>query len=70
MKERKNESDLEYDFKGVHNGKIQYLLTQHSLFTRKRNRFLLCACNCGAGVDDDNQKCKILTHDEQVQLWE
>ena len=47
-----------------------YLLIQHSLFTRKRNPFLLCTCNFGAGVANANHECKMLIYDEQIQIWE
>ena len=34
----------------LHDGKIAYLLTQHSLYLRKHNPFLLCCCDRGQGA--------------------
>ena len=51
----------------LHDGKMLYLLTQHSLFNRKHKSFLLCSCGRGEGVRNRNHKCTILTDIEQQQ---
>ena len=52
----------------MNNGKILYLLTQHSLWNRKKHPFLRCKCERGTGVRDKNHKCILLTHTEQVHF--
>ena len=52
----------------LHDGKMLYLLTQHSLFNRKHHPFLLCACQRGEGVKDPNHCCKLLS-DEDHYHW-
>ena len=54
----------------LHDGNMLYLLTQHSLFTRKYNPFLLCTCGHGEGVVDPDHECVILDHEEQVHYYE
>ena len=72
MKEKNNKSEdhSKYVFKEVHDEKMMYLLTQHLLVNRKYNQFLLCSCNWGAGVIDSEHECEIITHDDQIKLWE
>ena len=54
----------------LHDGKMLYLLTQHSLFNRKFHPFLLCKCQRGEGViNNTNHECKIISHDEQIQYY-
>ena len=53
----------------MHDGKMLYLLTQHSLFNRKHHPFLLCNCKRGAGVQDGNHQCKIINDEEQLRLY-
>ena len=53
----------------MHDGKMLYLLTHHSLWNRKKHPFLLCQCERGAGVRDKNHKCILLTHTEQVHFY-
>ena len=53
----------------LHDGKMLYLLTQHSLFNRKHQPFLLCTCQRGEGIDR-NHICKLIDHDEQICLWD
>ena len=57
-------------FYDLHDGKMLYLLTQHSLFNRKHRPFLLCSCGKGDGVRDTMHKCIQLDHDTQVDLYE
>lgn len=56
---------LFYDY---HDGKMLYLLTQHSLWNWHHHPFLLCKCSRGAAVDT-NHKCKIISQEEQVRLY-
>ena len=52
----------------VHDVKMLYLLTQHSLWNRKYNPFLMCGCERDQGLDDSNHICKMYT-DEQYRLF-
>ena len=61
------ESRKKYVMYELHDRKMLYLLTQHSLFNRKYKPFLLCSCGRGEGVRNRNHKCKILTDIEQQQ---
>ena len=53
----------------LHDGKMLYLLTQHSLFNRKHYPFLLCKCQRGAGVKDPNHKCVMISDEEHCQWY-
>ena len=55
-------------FYHLHDGKMLYLLTQHSLFNRKNRPFLLCSGERGECLNN-NHECKVITHDNQVNLW-
>lgn len=46
----------------MHDGKMLYMLTQHSLWNRKYHPFLLCKCEHGEGVKNANHKCIQFTH--------
>ena len=59
-----------YRYYDIHDGKMLYLLTQHSLWNRKFHPFLLCTCTRGAGVISDTHVCIPLTHLEQIESWE
>ena len=54
----------------LHDGKMLYLMTQHSLFNRKHHPFLLCQCQRGEGVQNANHECKIINHDDQVKYYD
>ena len=54
----------------MHDGKMICALTQHSQWSRKVHPFLLCACQRGKGVTDPNHECQIITHSDQVTLFE
>ena len=54
----------------LHDGKMLYLLTQHSLFSRKFTPFLLCCCSRGEGARNRNHVCTQLTHEEHVHHHE
>ena len=60
-----------YFYYDMHDGKMLYLLTQHSLWNRKHHPFLLCACKRGEGViNNETHKCTILNDDEQMRLFQ
>ena len=54
----------------LHDGKMAYLLTQHSLYSRKHNPFLLCCCDRGQGARSKNHTCVQLSHSDQVKYYE
>ena len=64
-----HEGKPKYFMYDMHDGKMLYLLTQHSLFNRKHHPFLLCNCKRGAGVQDGNHQCKIINDEEQLRLY-
>ena len=50
-----------YHFYDLHDGKMLYLLTQHSMWNRKNRPFLLCSCERGEGVKNNNSHvCKTI----------
>ena len=71
MRSKNKHEDLyQYKFYELHDGKMLYMLCQHSLFNRKNFPFLLCSCRRGDGVNNENHKCEIITHKKQIILWE
>ena len=60
-----SEGKVQHVMYDLHDGKMLYLLTQHSLFNRKHHPFLLCACQRGAGVKDKNHRCEIISDKDQ-----
>jgi len=67
MEKFKDGSVFFYD---LHDGKMLYLSTQHSLFNRKHHPFLLCKCQRGQGLVDSEHICEPISHTEQVRFWE
>ena len=59
-----------YDCYSMHDCKMLYLLTQHSLWNRKNFPFLLCNCKRGEGIVDPNHVCSIRSHESDISLWE
>lgn len=57
-------------FYELHDGKMLYLLTQHSLFNRRHTPFILCTCKRGDGVINNDHVCTLLSQEEQEQLWD
>ena len=53
----------------LHDGKMQYMLCQHSLFSRNNCLYLLCSCKHGAGITNNQHMCEILSHEEQISRW-
>ena len=58
-----------FSFYEVSDGKMLYMLLQHSLYNRKNKPFLLCTCQRGEGVRDRNLQCKVIPHEKQVDLY-
>ena len=54
----------------MHDGKMLYILTQHSLYNRKHHPFILCTCKRGDAVRDLNYVCKLIPHEQHVKLWD
>ena len=54
----------------MHDGKMLYILTQHSLYNRKHYPYILCKCMRGEAVRDPNHVCKLISHDEHLRLWD
>ena len=60
-----------YHFYDIHDGKMLYLLTQHSQWSRKNNPFLLCTCGKGEGVKaNQNHVCKKVSHQGQIDAYD
>ena len=53
----------------MHDGKMLYILTQHSLYNRKHHPFILCTCKRGDAVRDPNYVCKLIPHEQHLNLW-
>ena len=61
--------DAKVHFYDMHDGKMLYVLTQHSLWNRKYHPFLLCKCTQGERVLNPHHKCKIFTNEEQLEYY-
>ena len=59
----------QYIIYDMHDGKMLYLITQHSLYNRKYKPFLLCKCSRGDGVQNRDHKCKLLNDHEQEYFY-
>ena len=57
-------------FFDLHDGKMLYLLTQHSLYSRLHQPFLLCGCRRGEGVKNPDHQCKLFSNDDQIKYYE
>ena len=53
----------------LHDSKMLYLMTLHSLFNCNHHPFLLCNCQQGEGVQNSNHECKVINHDDQVKYY-
>ena len=59
-----------YFYYDLHDGKMLYLLTQHSQWNRKHHPFILCTCKRGVGVtNNDNHVCHKISGEEQIHLY-
>lgn len=54
----------------MHDGKMLYILTGHSLWNRKHFPFLLCNCRRGDGVKNSQHVCSLRSHEEHIRLQE
>ena len=61
--------DCELCFYSLHDGKMLYLLTQHSLFNRTHKPFLLCSCRRGECYEE-NHKCVMISKKDYAQWWD
>ena len=66
---RNDDTRQNYWYYDLHDGKMLYLLTNHSLWNRKHNPFLLCTCDRGEGVRNTEHICVPKSHQEQIQSW-
>ena len=68
LRESENNHHFYYE---LHDGKMLYLLTQHSQWSRKFHPFLLCKCGRGEGVRNNaTHVCVPISHQEQITLYE
>ena len=56
-------------FYDLHDGKMLYMLTQHSQWNRKYHPFLLWKCKHSDGVTDENHECVQFSHQEQIHYF-
>ena len=85
--ERKREEDAgtvagKYNLYDLHDGKMLYLLTQHSQWNRKYKPFLLCKCGRGEGVPKEKEmgdneedqevqhECIKISHEDHIRFFE
>ena len=54
----------------LHDGKMRYLRTQHSLWNRKHRPFLICNCKRSEGVTNPEHECSLISNDETLILWD
>ena len=62
--------DSKVSFFDLHDGKMLYILTQHSLYSRKYHPFLLCKCQRGQAVKDPSHQCNLIDHEDQIKYFE
>ena len=53
----------------MHDGKMLYLLTKHSLWNRKHYPFLMCKCKRGHFFQNQSA-CKLITQEKHIKYWE
>lgn len=53
----------------VHDGKLLYLMAQHSMWNRKNHPFLMCKCTRGRQNFDESHKCSMWSDEEYVEKW-
>ena len=61
--------EKEYIIYDMHDGKILYLLTQHSLYDRRYKPFILCKISWVEGVQKIYHKCMVLTDFQQLHYY-
>ena len=57
------------DFYKMHDSKMIYQLTQHSLYSRKYHPMLLCRCKRGEVVQDIDHSCTIIEDSDQLEYY-
>ena len=63
------DDDKSVEFYNLHDGKMLYLLTQHSQWSRKHHPFLSCKCKKGKAVHNgQNHTCTMMSNDEYIRL--
>ena len=63
-------NEKNYIIYDMHDGKMLYLLTQHSLYSRKYKPFVLCKCSRGEGVQKRDHECKLLDDWEHQHYYD
>ena len=63
-------ADCNIYFYDLHDGKMLYMLTHHSLWNRQYHPYLLCKCGPGEGVRDTSHECVQIEHDKQVERYD
>ena len=58
-----------FDFYQMHNAKLIYLLTHHAQWSKNKKAFLLCNCDKGDGVQNEEYTCTIDSDDKQIILY-
>ena len=53
----------------VHDGKFLYLITQHSMWNRKNQPFLMCKCRRGNDKVKDSRECCMWDDDAYLSRW-
>jgi len=53
----------------MHDGKMIYQLTQHSLYSWKYHTILLCKCKRGEDVQDIDHSCTIIEDSDQLEYY-
>ena len=61
--------DIKQFFIECHNGKLIYLLAEHSLFILENNTLLLCRYKIGDAVCGSHHKCEIIDREEQRSFY-
>ena len=56
-------------FYDMHDRKMLYILTQHSLYSRCHHPYILCKCKRGKAVRDPDHVCTLITHEEYVLAY-
>ena len=66
---RADNTNANIDCYEMHDGKMIYQLTQHSLYSRKHHPMLLCKCKRGEGVRDLDHSCTIIGDSDQLEYY-
>ncbi len=57
------------EFYNFHDGKMLYMLTQHSLWSQKHHPFISCKCRKGDSVQNGKDHvCSMMTNEEYKRL--